>query len=81
MEDLCAEVVTPALLAPADDSAVLGAGQWCGLRRQTGQTNTGAQLYRLRELQQRQVIVHSVPVTRKRSVKQVVLLKRQALKT
>ena len=68
MEDLCAEVVTPALLAPADDSAVLGAGQWRGLGRQTGQTNTGTQLYRLRELQQGQVIVHSVSVKRKRSV-------------
>ena len=63
MEDLCAEVVAPAFLAPAYDGAVLGAGQGRPLGGQTGQASRGAQCSLTGQLQQRQVIVHRVPDT------------------
>ena len=62
MEDLCAEVVTPALLAPAYDGAVVSAGQRRALGGQAGQTSRGAQGSLAGQLQQGQVIVHRVPV-------------------
>ena len=63
MEDLCAEVVASALLAPAYDGAVLSAGQGRPLARQTGQPSRGAQRCLTGQLEQRQVIVHRVPDT------------------
>ena len=69
MEDLCAEVVASALLAPAYDGAVLSAGQGRPLARQTGQPSRGAQSRLTGQLQQRQVIVHRVPDTSVVSVK------------
>ena len=67
VEDLCAEVVTPALLAPAYDGAVVSAGQRRALGGQTGQASRGAQLSLTGQLQQRQVIVHRVPGQRQAS--------------
>ena len=60
MEDLSAEVVTLPLLAPADDGAVVPR-QRRALLRQARQPCARAQLHALRQLQQRQVVVHRVP--------------------
>ena len=62
MKDFCSKEVRLLLLAPADDGAVLLVGQGLVLLGQTGQGGVPVHRHGLRQLQQRHVIVHGVPV-------------------